>query len=62
MPCCSPSPPSTWFRGATATDASTLDAHDGDLDAAASVTIAIEPCWGSGAGAVLVRRLQTTPD
>ena len=50
----------TWWRGATPSDDQTLD--DEGTDAATTYGVAVEPCWGSGAGAVLVRRLGTPSD
>jgi EmrB/QacA subfamily drug resistance transporter len=49
----------TWWRGPGRRDGAELGAVD--ADGAASIGMAVEPCWGSGAGAVLVRRNLTAP-
>ena len=47
----------TWWRGPSLTAVAARDAEAEDLEAMSAQGVALQPCWGSGAGTVVVREL-----
>jgi EmrB/QacA subfamily drug resistance transporter len=47
----------TWWRGPSLASVSARDAEAEDLEAMSAQGVALQPCWGSGAGTVVVREL-----
>jgi EmrB/QacA subfamily drug resistance transporter len=47
----------TWWRGPALSSVSVRDAEAEDLEAMSAQGVALQPCWGSGAGTVVVREL-----
>jgi EmrB/QacA subfamily drug resistance transporter len=47
----------TWWRGPSLSSVSAPDADAEDLEAMTAQGVALQPCWGSGAGTVVVKEL-----
>jgi hypothetical protein len=52
----------TWWRGPSLSSVSAGDAETEDLEAMSAQGVALQPCWGSGAGTVVVRELAPTTE
>lgn len=52
----------TWWRGPSLASVTARDTEPEDLEAMSAQGVALQPCWGSGAGTVVVRELTPAAD